>query len=309
MDPAGGLRTKRGILLAAGVSALLLGSARLVVDEVQLAGHAARARGLEQRAEGAARDRERLVRLEKDLQLDQERMAVLTGELEGRGRALDVLTEDLREARSEQLALEQRAAQAQRDLEGKLGESERVSAQRAADTQRLKVHAEQQAQKLEVATRRLEQSAERLALAVRDAESLQEDLAEQARAIAKLNADVRMGTDRASLAEEQLSQLEAAGVNVARLTGRRPMPRILAIVVRVDFDAVPPVILVDAGRDRGLERGDNLYVVRDGREVAQLEVEEVSSQASSTRVVRGQRGLRIRPGEDVTSVAPARPRD
>ena len=60
-------------------------------------------------------------------------------------------------------------------------------------------------------------------------------------------------------------------------------------------------VLVDAGEASGLELGDRLYVLRGQREVACLEVIAVHPDVSATRLVRGNRQLRLRPGDDITS--------
>jgi hypothetical protein len=104
--------------------------------------------------------------------------------------------------------------------------------------------------------------------------------------------------------QQVLRRLKEAGVNVGRLSGERPMPALTAVVVRVDAEALPLEVLVDVGSSSGVELGDLLYVIREGREVARVEVIEVLGGVSRARLVHGVRGLELRSGEDVTSVKP-----
>ncbi len=110
---------------------------------------------------------------------------------------------------------------------------------------------------------------------------------------------------RARAAEEALAKVARSGVNLDRLTGARPLPSISALVVQVDVDVVPPVVMIDAGSSSGLERGDRISIQRAGQQLAEVELDDVRPQLASGRVIRGQRGLRLRPG-DAATTAPAR---
>ena len=109
---------------------------------------------------------------------------------------------------------------------------------------------------------------------------------------------------RAASAEESLSKVRAAGVNVERLTGERPLPELQAVVVRVDDTAVPPRAVIDAGKSQGLLPGDVLHVVRDGRSVGRIELDSVEAGLASGRLIEGRRGLILRPGDLVRTSVP-----
>ena len=116
---------------------------------------------------------------------------------------------------------------------------------------------------------------------------------------AELERERDLARRKAREAEATLAKLRDAGVNVARLSGERPMPRIRATVVQVDNRAVPPTLLIDAGLVQGLEAGDELDLIREGRPVGRVEVDEVQSRLARCRLVSGQRGLSVQTGDEV----------
>jgi hypothetical protein len=139
----------------------------------------------------------------------------------------------------------------------------------------------------------------------RELAAVRRDLAAQRRSLAAIEAKLTQSEARAKASAETLRKLEAAGVNVARLTGTRPMPKLRALVVQVDVKQVPPRVLVDAGKRQGLEVGDSLYLIRDGRSVGRLEIDEVQPELSTCRLVQGKGGLAPRAGDlDKTTPKP-----
>lgn len=81
------------------------------------------------------------------------------------------------------------------------------------------------------------------------------------------------------------------------------MPDVRGKVVKVDLEALPPVLLIDVGAHDGIAVGDELSILRDAREVARLEVAEVRDRLASARLLQADRGLRLRPGDVVASRA------
>jgi hypothetical protein len=224
------------------------------------------------------------------------------------------------------LALEDRQAAAERAAADALQAQRDESQRRLTDTEALRAEAQALAEARAVALTRLERALE----AVRAEANARQAELEQARSrSARLAADLSANQatleqtardleravgelddvetrlagalSRAQEAERALATLRAAGVNVDRLTGVDPMPDVRAKVVKVDAQATPPVLLVDVGSGAGLAVGDELYVVRDGREVARLSIEEVRERLSSARLQHADRGVRLRPGDLVRS--------
>jgi dihydroorotase-like cyclic amidohydrolase len=255
-------------------TAACLGGGRLAFNEVELANHRVRFSTLEARASEAETDRKLVVGLEGELRSAQDQVASITHEaregLAEQRRVTEKLAEDLSAAGA---ALKAQATEA-RDREQALrtAADERVRALEGERDQ-ARAQAAGEARRREASEAALAESAERL----RESEAV--------------------ATARAA----RLAKLRAAGVNVARLSGERPMPRISAVVVRIDAGASPLGVLIDAGSSAGLELGDRLYVFRDGREIACLEVLEIGEQIASTRLVRAVRGLGLKAGDDVRS--------
>ncbi|HBP20766.1 MAG TPA: hypothetical protein DEA08_23625, partial [Planctomycetes bacterium] len=119
------------------------------------------------------------------------------------------------------------------------------------------------------------------------------------REAAALERERDLARRKAREAESTLAKLRDAGVNVARLSGERPMPNVRATVVQVDNRAVPPTLLIDAGQVQGLEPGDELDLIRDGRRVGRIEVDELQPRLARCRLVSGQRGLSVQVGDEV----------
>ena len=169
-----------------------------------------------------------------------------------------------------------------------------VALGRRPPRQRLRVEAERSA-------------AESAALLGRERRGRVEAEAALARAQAELVAKERLlqgQRARAEAAEGSLSKVRAAGINVERLTGERPLPDLQAVVVRVDESAVPPRVVIDAGEGQGLLPGDVLHVVRDGRSVGRIELDSVQAGLASARLIEGRRGLVLRPGDLVRTSVP-----
>lgn len=303
---------------ALAVLTVLLGTGRLAMDEILLAGSDARMRGLEQRADGAGRDRYRLVRLEQEVEAERKRVADLDARAESSARQVAALNSSLVTSRVELATLEQDSRANADRLQTALRETEQLLARRQAALRELEAVSEERKRALEMAeslaAERERELADAQALATQRAESLaktraearalDQKLAGKERELGRVEGDLRTAVRRTERSEAVLSRLESAGVNVARLSGQRPMPRISAVVVRVDGDAMPPTVLIDVGRDSGIEVRDVLYLLRGGAVVATLEVSEVGEQVSSAKVIQGQRGLKLRAGEDVSSVRP-----
>ncbi len=313
---------RRRILAAALGIGVTAGGARLAHDEVRLASSRAELTGLRQKAERADAAAERVARLELDLREALAGREALVEQAQAAEAALTSRTTALAQAR-------QRAEQAEAALAEQRESVDELQAARQA------LHADVEAAREAlgelrgaVVDLREREAAARAALAAAAAraaateEALEQEraraseLAERAeRARREVNAlagqvdrlqgDLAEAVRRARGAEGTIARLQEAGVNVPRLSGARPLPLVRALVVDVDDQALPPVAVVDAGSNRGLEVGDRLFVVRDGREVARLEVDEVRPRLSAARVVRAERGLRLRPGDRVTSKAPA----
>jgi len=308
--------------VALGGSALLAflgGGARLAQVEVAHTDRQAEVASLRDR--GAFREAEAAHAASLELELAEFRLSSGRGfeDLEAARGEVARLGEDLQALEQRWVAAEQAAAEA---LSAGREESERL----LGEAESLRAQAQELAQRRAVAVAQLEQTLEaiRSELASRQAEllnerartvSLQEDVRsrqealdqrarELSEALAQLDGvEALLGgaLTRAEQAERALTTLRAAGVNVDRLTGIDPMPDVRAKVVKVDTRASPPVLLVDVGSEAGIAVGDELFVFRDGREVARLEVDAVRDRLCSARLVRADRGLRLRPGDGVRS--------
>lgn len=237
--------------------------------------------------------REALGEAQAALAKTRARRRVLEGQLE-RARAL--VADQGRELRTQarDLALERARVEA---LETSLAEEQRRLAEARAQLRR--GEREQRATRGERDRLRGELAREREAHRATRAK-LAAAADEATRAEARLKAEAK----RAALAEDTLAKLEAAGVNVERLSGARPLPALRAVILRVDPEAVPPRVVIDAGSSQGLMPGDVLHVVRDGRSVGRVEVDEVQARLSTARLVEGTRGLVLRPGDTIRSNVP-----
>ncbi len=306
------------------------GGARLAVDEVRLVGVTREASSLRGQLEHQATEAQRAARLELDVAMLREEARARRDELAATTRQAETLRASVDEAAAAVAALE-----ATRDrLEAERTAAEGLASTRADELSALGARLEQVQVDLTAARRDLTSSRRRLDevqeiaaeqarelgrlrgnlvsteaaldLARQREATLEEELAaerraarERAAALAELHDRLGELEARAARDAGRLEQLARAGVNVARLTGERPMPQVRALIVQVDPDAVPPTVVIDVGDPAGIERGDVLVVRRDGQEVARLEVDEVRGQYSAARVVRAQRGVRLRPGDQV----------
>lgn len=308
------------------------GGTRLALDEVRLVGVTREASSLRGRLEHQATEAQRAARLELDVAVLREGLRAREDDLAAATRRADGLRASLDEAgaavaaleatrarlRQEKAAAEElastrrdeltaagrRLASAEADLEvarrdlalrGRLLEEvQAIAAEQARDVGRLRgsLHGAETA--LQVARERESRLEAELASERRAARERAASLADLHDRLGELEVSARRDAER-------LERLARAGVNIARLTGERPMPDVKALVVQVDPDAVPPTVVVDVGDPAGIERGDVLVVRRDGRDVARLEVDEVRGAYSSARVVSATRGLRLRPGDQVRS--------
>lgn len=319
--------------LAVGAATLVLGGgARLAVDEVRLVGVTSEATHLRGRLDQQATEAQRAARLELDLAVLREEGRALAAARADADRRLDDLERSSETARAEVAALEvardraaaiasesaaaaTEAAARARALDEQLAAARAYLDVRAGELEEARELAIAQATRAEDLSLELSTTIAALDVARAREASLEGELEgerrvarERAAALVGLNgrlveveATLAQTQARARRETERLERLARAGVNVARLTGERPMPEVKALVVQVDADAVPPTVVLDAGEAAGLERGDVLIVLRDGQELARLEVDEVRGPYSSARVVRGQRGARVRPGDQVRS--------
>ena len=279
-------RSPRKAFVAGGILIGILGGVRLVTNEVTLASRQAETDGLRLKAEQRDREAQRVILLERELHASKSELQASSARYQA--------------SAAEVAALASRVG----TLGAELGDY--ASAQQELE------QARERTQGLAEAHARAEAQADLLAGKLRAAEA-QAELHEQELArtraeighltgrVKDLASDLGVERTRANRSEGQLEQLESAGVNVARLTGERPMPRISAIVLDVDLAALPPVVLVDAGRSEGLEVRDLLYVRRNGQDVASLEVVEVRDDMSSTHVSQAARGVQPRTGDRVIS--------
>jgi chromosome segregation ATPase len=274
----------------------------------ELARRAARAQGEATELRGALealrRDRDLLEerRLEQEEVLSQVR-ASLTRARARRLRlerqlveAGDLVAKQRRELRDQarELALERARLEA---LETTLAEDQRRLAEARAQLRR----SQREQRAAQAASERLrgELAQEQRAHALTRAQLTAAER-ETAQAGLRLRAEVK----RAAAAEGTLAKLEAAGVNVERLSGARPLPALQAVVLRVDPDAVPPRVVIDAGSSQGLMQGDVLHIVRNGRSVGRVKVDEVQGRLSTARLIEGTRGLVLRPGDTIRSNVP-----
>lgn len=270
--------------------------------------HAATEAILGQAREELQRTQQDGARLGAALEAARQEVAAREDVLRARQADLDTTRSDLSAAHRDLLAAELRARELARDVEGAREQAQALGVTvarleaRALDERRnlSKVEGE-----LEGARRERVELVSRLA-AADETRRRKEAEAEELRGrltTAERERDAR--GERARAAEEALAKVARSGVNVDRLTGARPLPNVTALVVQVDLEVVPPVVLIDAGATAGLERGDRVSIQRAGQTVAEVELDDVRPQLASGRVVRGQRGLRLRPGDAATTV-PAR---
>lgn len=308
------------------------GGARLALDEVRLVGVTREATSLRGRLEHQATEAQRAARLELDLAVLREEARARQEELEAATRQAAALRASVDEAAAAVAALEA----ARERLTSEKAAAEGLAASRAAELtalgrrltqvetdltsargelastrrryEEVQAIATEQARELGRLRGSLVSTEAALEVARQHEAALEDELAAERRAARERAATLaelhdRLGEleARAARDAERLERLARAGVNVARLTGERPMPQVRALVVQVDVDAVPPTVVVDVGDAAGIEPGDVLVIRRDGQEIARLEVDEVRGPYSSARVVRAQRGLRLRPGDQVRS--------
>ncbi|MBX3471425.1 MAG: hypothetical protein KF878_31530 [Planctomycetes bacterium] len=322
---------RRALPWAAG-ALVLGGGARLAHDEVRLVGVVHQAASLEGRLSQQAGEAQRAARLELDLALLRDEARVREGRLAEATARVDALSAAVEEAAAALASLEAARDEARARAEatgGALTAAHSDLAAREADLaharrelnartsllREIEAAAAEQARELGRVRGALVTTQAALDVAAERGATLEADLTaerrlarERGEALASLHdrlgeAEValRSAEARAQRDAARLERLARAGVNVARLTGERPLPDIRALVVQVDHDAVPPTVVFDAGDGAGVERGDVFVVRRDGNEVARLEVDEVRGHYSAARVVRAQRGARVRPGDQVRS--------
>jgi len=324
--------------LVAGTIGLfaLAGGGRLVHDEVVLVDERAEQASLRQQLQFREDEALRTARIELDLAQARQRARDLRGRLDAARAEAERLDADLSGARADLAGLEEaRAALAgERDaLAARAAEATELASERAATIARVESLAEARRRSLEevealaaaraealaeaerlkrelaealaAARSRLEAQSERLDAVEAERSALGERLAaEQARAEG-LDDELARTEDELRRQREVLAAVREAGVNVDRLAGLDPMPEIRAIVVTIDHQAMPPIVLVDAGARAGLHPRDELFVVREGREIARLVVEEVQDRVASTRLAWGARGSRLQRGDRVLSAPPA----
>ncbi len=304
-------RTQKTLSIIAGLS-VCLGGGRLAVNEVQLASEEARVHGLELKAAEADRDRRRVILLEHESSALAESAATLNRELDLSHTQAAGLKGQLRVSQSKAVAAHLDATQTQERLETELQRTRTVlgaeldasialAKTRLQELDTARAHANRQAEALTGANALVRERERQRDVARRAVEAERKEHGDtelRLSATAKrLQESEAIATERARL----LKILESAGVNVDRLSGERPMPRVSAVIVHVDAEASPMEVLIDAGNASGLEVGDRLFVIRGEREIACLEVFAVHPDVSATRLVRGERKLRLRPGDDVTS--------
>ena len=264
------------------------------------------------RAQGEAQDLGRALEI---LRRDRDQLEVERLEQEV---ALDEVRSSLAETRARRVALEAQVSEAQA-LIAKQGDQLRDQALALA-TERARLEAVEatladEQRRLAEARAQVRRSEREQRAAQAERDRLQADLAREQRAhqatrndlsvaeseTAKARSQLRLEAKRVAAAEETLAKLEAAGVNVERLSGARPLPALQAVILRVDGEAVPPRVVIDAGSSQGLMRGDVLHVVRNGRSVGRVEVDEVQARLSTARLVEGARGLVLQPGDTIRS--------
>ncbi|MEZ6189196.1 MAG: hypothetical protein R3F62_29870 [Planctomycetota bacterium] len=320
-------------LIGVGVAALaaLAGGGRLVYDEVTLS------QGVDVSPAQAAyrqEDATRASRLTLELAQAQGTIATLESSVTSAADAAQRAR-----ARVESLEAELAAASADhaRTVAERSARIERLSQTLAAaqdDLARADASLEQQTRELQEVralaadldtqlqrqTRRAEELDKQATFLSRELDArdtrLREAQEAHSRTAAELDqAQAHLDTTQTELAEarRQAQEKEAvlralldAGVDVGRLSGSDPMPLVRGFVVRVDTAQVPPVVLVHVGPTSGLRAGDRLYVVRNGRRAATLEVDGVDADICTTRVVLGGRGLTLAPRDEVFSWEPER---
>lgn len=308
------------------------GGARLAVSEVGLVEVTREASSLRGRLEHQTTEAQRAARLELDLAVLREEARARQEELAAADRQAAALRASVDEAAAavssleatrDRLAAEKAAAEglattraaeldrAARQLaavDADLSSARRELVERQRRYDEVQAIAAEQARELGRLRGTLVSTEAALEVARQHEAALEDELAaerraarEKAAALSDLHDRVGELEARARRDAERLERLARAGVNVARLTGERPMPVVKALVVQVDPEAVPPAVVVDVGDAAGIEPGDVLVVRRDGQEVARLEVDEVRGPYSAARVVKALRGVRLRPGDQVRS--------
>lgn len=297
--------------------AVAAGGGRLAWNEVRLAGHTVQLDERDALHRRLTDEAARLSRLELELaeaRSERERaaersrassaaVASIRGEL---GRAEAELIEAERRATKDERALAE--LRTRRDeLDRALGQAKEESRTREEARQALAVRAEGLEQELSLARTDLQAARGRLDGLSRELAEARSATEREAARAAESQRELARAAQSARQSEELLQNLQRAGVNVDRLGGRRPLAALRGMVLRVDLQAIPPELLVDAGKDAGLEPGDRLWVVRHGRELARLEVADVRADSSTARVVQGERQSPPRPGDAVISWKPGTP--
>lgn len=300
------------VILGGGLAAATL--VRLALNEVQLASQQAESEALRQEVAHASSASENATRLALEVARARERSSGLEAKLAAARADAASIDKELATADTRLARLRKATFSAQADLSKATRDVARLTRARAEARQRVAALDK----KLTSATREAARLGKELARSKRRAEQLdarlvasQGALAKEREAATALRASLKatqssLAKARAEAIRNQrtLAKLKQAGVNVDRLSGAKPMPVLSAIVVQVDRKRVPPVVLVNAGSQVGVEKKDTLYVIRSGRQIARLEVDTVSAHLCSGRIVQGIPGKMLLPGDQVRSRPP-----
>lgn len=108
---------------------------------------------------------------------------------------------------------------------------------------------------------------------------------------------------RRQLREKELliSMAEGAGVNFELLVPGPPVPAIYSRVVAVKADVDPPLVLLRAGSDDGVERGFHFSIYRGNEFVGKVVVERVLRDSAGCRVLFTAEGQTIQTGDDAAT--------
>lgn len=207
---------------------------------------------------------------------------------------------------------EQKRNEASR-LEGELASARTRAEQADATAQRLSNSFDALKDQLDRATQDAARAAEARVAAERARDTAQageqraqSSLADAQSQIRALNASIGDGQERIAQLERQIQDLETdldtlvAVTGVSR-SGITAQPQIDAMVIQANYDIPPGLIALNAGADKGVQRGHTFEIYNGPTYKGQARVENVHQTMSTALIIRPVEGAVVRQGDRATT--------
>lgn len=142
--------------------------------------------------------------------------------------------------------------------------------------------------------------------ALAEAQQAQSGLVDAQSQIRALNASIEDGTALAGDLERKVKDLETdldslvaqTGVSRSAITSQ---PQIEATVIQVNYDIPPGLIALNAGADKGVQRGHTFELYAGGTYKGQARIENVHATMSTALIIRPVDGVTVRQGDRATT--------